>query len=77
MNETQLQQRIESLERDVAQLRVMLPAQKPDAKAWLNRVFGCFAGDPDYKKAMELGRKYRQSKQLGGKRNVARRKKAK
>ncbi len=29
--------------------------------AWINKIYGAFADDEDYEKAMELGRKYRES----------------
>jgi hypothetical protein len=54
-----LEQRVEALERVVASLQQQ--AAEPAGRAWLDDLYGRFAGDPDFEKAMKLGRKYRQS----------------
>jgi hypothetical protein len=55
-----LEQRVEALEHLVARLQ---ERQERDAsgRAWLDDLYGKFAGDPDFEKAMKLGRKYRRS----------------
>jgi len=66
MGNTTLQQRIKSLESELAELKArfeQFEKQKPETKTgtWLDDVYGKFNGDPLYKKAMSLGRKYRES----------------
>jgi len=60
-----LESRVETLEAEIAKLKQqsLNGAESGDAlgNAWINKIFGAFADDPDYDKAMELGRKYRES----------------
>ncbi len=55
-----LRQRVAVLEQLVANLQRQ---QEPDptGRAWIDDLYGKFAGDPDFEKAMKLGRKYRRS----------------
>jgi hypothetical protein len=58
-----LESRIVALEAKVAQLNP-LPANGANGAMgdeWVEKIYGAFADDPDYDKAMELGRQYRES----------------
>ena len=55
-----LKQRVEALEQVVASLQQRQEAG-PAGRAWLDDLYGKFAGDPDFENAMKLGHKYRQS----------------
>ena len=56
MNES-VEQRVEALEKEVAELRAQLAEMKPD---W-RRSIGAFANDPVYDSAMKLGREWREA----------------
>ncbi len=59
-----LEARIVSLETEMEQLKDLLKnGQSANTKKrdWLDDIWGSFANNPDYDKAMELGRKYRES----------------
>jgi hypothetical protein len=56
-----LEQRVAALERQVALLRQGYESSAPAGRAWLDDLYGKFAGDPIFDQAMKLGRKYRQS----------------
>lgn len=56
-----LTERIEALEALVAQLKAKLEAPPTSTLPWWELRWGIFNNDPDYEKAMELGRKYRES----------------
>jgi hypothetical protein len=45
----------------VEQLKGQVETNSRTKKDWLDEVYGSFANDPDYDRAMELGRKYRES----------------
>ncbi|MCA9185428.1 MAG: hypothetical protein R3E01_06915 [Pirellulaceae bacterium] len=64
MTTKQLQQRIEAIERELAQLKARLDKMDP-SKPWWERIAGSFEGDAVYQKAMKLGRKYRKSLRPG------------
>jgi hypothetical protein len=55
-----LRQRVEALEKLVASLQQQ-QGPGPAGRAWLDDLYGKFAGDPDFETAMKLGRKYRKS----------------
>ena len=59
MNES-VEQRLEALEKEIAELREQLAEMKPREKDW-RRSIGAFANDPDYDRAMRLGREWRES----------------
>ena len=59
MNES-LEQRVETLEKQIADLRQQLAEQKPREKDW-RRSIGAFANDPEYDRAMQLGREWREA----------------
>jgi hypothetical protein len=60
-----LESRIATLEADLADLkqRQLDEKKKPGllGDEWVKRIYGSFADDADYDKAMELGRQYRES----------------
>ena len=55
-----LKQRVAALEERVAALQ-QREARNSGGRAWLDDLYGKFAGDPVFEQAMKLGRKYRQS----------------
>jgi len=57
-----LKQRVEALEQIVASLQQQ-QGPDPTGRAWVDDLYGKFAGDPVFENAMKLGRKYRQSLQ--------------
>lgn len=59
-----LEARVVSLENEVNHLKGLLKSSQSattEKKDWLDDIWGSFADNPDYDKAMELGRKYRES----------------
>jgi len=56
-----LEKRVAALERQVARLHQRQEANGPAGRAWLNDLYGRFAGDPIFEQTMKLGRNYRQS----------------
>ena len=60
MAASNLEQRVRALEQEVAELKNRL-ADQADAEPWWKKVSGAFRGDPEFLKAMELGRKWRES----------------
>jgi hypothetical protein len=55
-----LERRVAALEEQVAGLRKQQESGA-SGRAWLDDLYGKFAGDPVFEKAMKLGRKYRES----------------
>jgi hypothetical protein len=53
----QLEQRVDDLERQVAQLRDELKPLRPLGS--VQQTFGMFAGDPEFEEIVRLGREYR------------------
>lgn len=60
-----LESRLSAVEAELAQLKQQQINQEiPNDlfnNNWIDKIYGSFANDPDYDKAMELGRKYRES----------------
>lgn len=60
-----LESRLATLEAEVAQLKQQQASAVEKnglpGDDWIDKIYGSFANDPDYDKAMELGRKYRES----------------
>jgi hypothetical protein len=56
-----LEDRVRSLELEVAQLKSKVEERSGPAAPWWERIVGTFAGDPLYLEAMRLGREYRES----------------
>lgn len=66
-----LKKRVEDLERQVARLQERQNGETQTNRAWIDDLFGKFAGDPLFKQAMSLGKKYRRSLRPGsGKRKA-------
>ena len=62
MATTPVEERLETLETEVAQLKRRLETGSPTAAVpWWEKIFGTFAGSEEYAEAMRLGREYRQS----------------
>jgi hypothetical protein len=55
-----LEKRVAQLEEQVARL-VHRESAMPPGREWVDDLYGKFKGDPAFKQAMELGRKYRES----------------
>ena len=60
---TTIEERLNSLEQEVAELKALLDLAKPVKKDWESTV-GAFQDDPLFVEAMKLGRKYRESQRL-------------
>ena len=54
-----LEERVAKLEKQVAELE--RKTVQEERKQWLERISGKFANDPLFDRAVELGRKYRES----------------
>ena len=59
MNES-VEQRLEALEKQVAEMRGQLAEMKPREKDW-RRSIGAFANDPHHEMAVKLGREWREA----------------
>jgi hypothetical protein len=55
-----LENRVQALETELAELKKRLE-QPPDQEPWWKKISGAFRGDQEFLKAMELGRKWRES----------------
>ena len=62
MSTSELQERVDRLERELVELReiVMKPQAQPPRKAWQN-TFGKFKDDPLFDSIIKKGREYRES----------------
>jgi hypothetical protein len=57
-----VEERLTTLETEVAQLKARVAAEKPpSAIPWWQQRFGAFADSPEYEEATRLGREYRES----------------
>jgi hypothetical protein len=54
----EIEPRLAALEAEVPELKQRLEQPAEPRQHWVNKVFGAFAGDPDFLEAMRLGRKY-------------------
>jgi hypothetical protein len=56
-----LEQRVAALESEVATLKEKrrFNETQPSGHAWLNKIYGAFANDPEYLEAMRLGKQFR------------------
>jgi hypothetical protein len=68
-----IEMRLATLEAEVARLKQQTEASELQ---WWEQRWGVFDNDPDYDKAMELGRKYRESLRSRPARKAARKKAA-
>jgi hypothetical protein len=62
---TDVKKRLAELEREVAAIRKELE-ELTSSQPWWERIAGTFQNDPIYKRAMQLGRKYRQAQRPNG-----------
>jgi hypothetical protein len=60
-----LEQRVKSLEKQLAELRRHGKSDRSGGREWLGDLYGKFANDPIFEKAMKLGRQYRLSLRPG------------
>jgi hypothetical protein len=56
-----LEQRIHALEKQIAALLQKQETSGNNSRAWLDDLYGKFAGDPIFARAMKLGQDYRKS----------------
>lgn len=72
-----VEQRLQALEREVAELGRQLTARPSPTEPWWERVWGAFAGNEAFQEAMRLGREWRErenAKSLKKKRTTRRKK---
>jgi hypothetical protein len=55
------EKRLAALEAEVELLKARIQEKEQPKKPWWQEIAGTFEGDPHFKEAMELGRKYRES----------------
>ena len=60
MTSTALEKRVAALENELAKLRTKVETAE-HVKPWWEQIAGTFEKDPVYKRAMKIGREYRQS----------------
>lgn len=58
---TELEERITTLEGDVAHLKLAARYSRLPQKRWWRKLLGKYENDPDFEEAMRLGREYRES----------------
>jgi hypothetical protein len=64
MSTQQLEERLATLEQEMAQLKHVLADQgEKRPKPWWEKIAGSFADDPDFDEAERLGREWRKSAQ--------------
>ena len=61
MSDTELENRIAVLEKEVAFLKQKIEKEGKSEEPWWKQIAGTFANDPIYDEAMKLGREYRLS----------------
>jgi len=61
MSNTELENRISALEKEVALLKSKIEKSEEPKKPWWEERIGIFADDPAHEEAMRLGREYRLS----------------
>ena len=57
----EIELRLAAVEAELAQLKQRLDSVAQPVKPWWQEIYGTFADDPLYEKAMRLERKYRES----------------
>ncbi len=65
MNQTEMEDRIAVLEKEVTSLKSKFE-QIENAEPWWKGRVGIFAGDPHHKEATRLGREWRRNEQSNG-----------
>jgi hypothetical protein len=62
MAETSLEERLSTVEQEIARLKQRLDDQQPSASMpWWKKIVGVYKDDPEFLEAMRLGREYRES----------------
>ena len=61
MSQTELENRIAVLEKEVAFLKQKIEKDEKSKEPWWKQIAGTFADDPAHEEAMRLGREYRLS----------------
>lgn len=56
-----LEERVAILEAEIMLIKNKVSIPTISTKPWWEKTLGTFANSPDYEKAMQLGKKYRQS----------------
>ena len=60
---TLIEKRLDKLESEIAEIKLMLTQKITPVKPWWEEITGTFAEDPAFEEAMKIGKKYRQSEQ--------------
>jgi hypothetical protein len=60
MTSQQIEEKILSIEKELAQVKQALAASQSEKPSWLN-VVGSFENDPDFDEAVRLGQEWRKS----------------
>jgi hypothetical protein len=60
MGSSDIEQRLQVLEHDVAELKQRLETTPSPTEPWWRKISGTFANDPAYEEAMRLGRQWRE-----------------
>jgi hypothetical protein len=68
MSDAKLENRMADLEKEVEVLRQQVQALT-SSKRWWDKIAGTFEQDPVYRRAMNLGRKYRRAQGTNGTRS--------
>lgn len=61
MSKPKIEERVSTLEAEVAQLKHQVEVSSGSATPWWEKISGTFANNLAFDEAMELGRKYRNS----------------
>jgi hypothetical protein len=56
-----LEERVAILEAEITKIKNKVESSTITTKPWWEKITGTFADSPDYDKAMQLGKKYRES----------------
>ena len=65
VSNSELEQRMVELEKEMASLRAKIDAI-PASAPWWERIAGTFHNDPAYRQAMDLGKQYRLAQTVEG-----------
>jgi hypothetical protein len=56
-----LEERVTILEAEITKIKSKVESSSTTTKPWWEKITGTFADSPDYDKAMQLGKKYREA----------------